>query len=105
MSDVLSLSIDIDSMTLGEMETVEELTGLGLDEIGAAMSMPGPKVKILMALAYVVKRRTEPEITLDAIRAMRVELEDADPKESTASGEPLPSPSPPASLSLAPTGS
>lgn len=82
--DLEQISVDIDSMTMGEMETVEEMTGLGLDQIGELMSKPGPKVKVLMSLALIVRQRTHPETTLDDVRAMRIQLADADPKEQPA---------------------
>lgn len=86
MSDLNDvIDVDIDSMTLGEMEIVEEMTGLGLDEIGAAMTRPGPKVKLLVALAYVVKRRTDPDITLDQVKAMQIKLAVDNPKGEPAS--------------------
>lgn len=97
--DLETISVDIDGMTLGEMELVEDLTGLGLDEIGAVMSKPGPKVKVLTALAYVVKRRTQPDITLEEIKGMRIALADDDPKEPDGSDGQPGSLSPPASPS------
>ena len=95
--DVESIDVDIDAMTLGEMELVEELTGLGLDEIGVVMTKPGPKTKVLIALAYVVKRRTSPDITLEQVKSMRVALADSDPKAPAVTSEPPVSASLPAS--------
>lgn len=102
MSDELDfgvIDVDIDSMTLGEMELVEELTGLGLDEIGTVMAKPGPKVRVLAALAYVVKRRTDPDITLEQVKGMRIQLADADPKGVPATNGQHDSASPLVSLS------
>lgn len=98
--DELTLDLDIDSMTLGEMEIVEDLTGLGLDEIGDAMTKPGPKTKVLVALAYVVKRRTDPTVTVEQVKGMRVSLAASDPKDVPAiDGQPG-SVQPPVSLSV-----
>lgn len=98
--DFESIDIDIDGMTLGEMELVEDLTGLGLDQIGEVMAKPGPKVKVLAALAFVVKRRTDPDVTLEQVKNMRITLADADPKAPPATGVRPVSVSPPESLSL-----
>lgn len=92
-----TVNVDIDTLTLGEMETVEDLTGLGLDEIAAAINRPGPKAKILLALAFVSERRTNPDVTLDDVRGMSIELEASDPKGPSASDATPGSPSPQAS--------
>lgn len=47
---------DVNALTLGEIATVEELGGSPIDTIES-----GPKGKILAALAYVTKRRTDPD--------------------------------------------
>ena len=74
--------IDLDGLTLGEMEIVEDMTGLGLDEVFEALGKPGPKSKILIALGYVTERRKNPDIPLDEVRAMKFAVAAQDPKDS-----------------------
>lgn len=47
---------DVNALTLGEVAAVEDLSGSPIDTIES-----GPKGKTLAALAYVIKRRTNPE--------------------------------------------
>tara|TARA_R110000822_G_scaffold123979_1_gene258492 strand:+ start:5908 stop:6153 length:246 start_codon:yes stop_codon:yes gene_type:complete len=48
--------MDIQKLTLGEVSKVEELSGL---PIGALGDDTKPKGKLLIALAYVIKRRED----------------------------------------------
>lgn len=74
--------IDLDGLTLGEMEIVEDMTNLGLDEVFEALGKPGPKSKILIALGYVTERRKNPDVSLDDIREMKFAVAASDPKDS-----------------------
>lgn len=53
--------MDITNLTLGEISTVEELSGRSLS---ALSDETAPKGKIMAALAYVLKRRQDPKYTL-----------------------------------------
>lgn len=64
------LSIDLDHLTVGEIEEIEELTGQGLDAFGA----PGPKGKMLRAIAFVTRKRSNPDFTWEEAGKLRVEL-------------------------------
>lgn len=48
---------NIQSLTLGEVATVEDLAGTGIGSLGEDQA---PKGKMMAALAYVVQRRKEP---------------------------------------------
>lgn len=78
LDDVLSL--DISSLTLGEMDVIEEMTGLGFEEAYMALSKPGPKAKILTAMAFVLKRRENPDVTVDDVKGLRILVAEPDPK-------------------------
>lgn len=64
-----TIVLDLPSMTLGELEVVEEIAGLD----GVQSMMFGPMTpKALIAAAYVVKRRDHPDFTLEDARAVKV---------------------------------
>lgn len=74
--------IDLDGLTLGEMEIVEDMTGLGLDQIFESLGKQGPKSKILIALGLVTERRKNPDVTVEEIRDMKFVVAESDPKDS-----------------------
>lgn len=76
------LEFDVNALTLGEIETIEEIVGRDvLRELGRGT----PGAKTLIAVVYVIKRRSDPDVTLDDIRQMNVNTlrlgGTADPKE------------------------
>lgn len=75
-----ALSIDLSSLTLGEIELFEDLTGLPFDE---AFDPGKPKAKAMRALAVISKRRTDPDFTWEqsADLIMAVGSTPADPTE------------------------
>lgn len=64
-----TIVLDLDAMTLGELEAIEEVAGA--DAVKAMMAGQ-MTAKALIAVAYVVKRRDQPEFTLEDARALRV---------------------------------
>ncbi|WP_406138807.1 hypothetical protein OH828_14430 [Streptomyces anulatus] len=74
-SDVFSL--DIDSLSLNEIEAIEDIIDGPLD----SLAKPGAKkARMLKAMAFVVKRREDPNFTIEDAGNLRVELK---PKKST----------------------
>jgi hypothetical protein len=76
------LEFDVNDLTLGEIETIEEIVGHDvLRELGRGT----PGVKTLLAVVYVIKRRSDPDVTLDDVRGLKVNMlrlgGQADPKE------------------------
>jgi hypothetical protein len=73
----------IESLTFGEIEEVETLMGRPIDEIHQAGQVKG---KAYAALVFVVGKRTNPALTMEAVKAMTMNegLEllkvDTDPK-------------------------
>lgn len=57
------LAFDFDDLTIEEVEQIEEITGVSIDAIQEKGSAKG---KTLRAIVFVVKRRTDPEFTIDA---------------------------------------
>lgn len=72
-----TITLDLDAMTLGELDTIAEVAGAD-----AAKAMMGGEMspKALIAVAYVVKRRDNPEFTIEDARALKVSaLKQPDP--------------------------
>jgi len=67
LTDVLN--VDINELTIAEVVEIEERTGLPLDALGQADK---PKGKMLQALAYIVKRRDDPEFTWEMAGALKI---------------------------------
>ena len=62
------LSIDLNDLTLGEMEDFEKLSGIKLSDVEGG-SVPAAA---LIALVYISKRRTDPKYTIKKARAVKV---------------------------------
>jgi hypothetical protein len=56
------LKLDLDGLTLNEVELIEELTG---KDIEALISMDVMSGKVAKVLVFVMRKRTEPAITLE----------------------------------------
>ena len=69
-------TVDINSLTIAEVVLIEEMTGLPLDALGQADK---PKGKMLQALAYISKRRDDPEFTWEMAGDLRINPEQSDP--------------------------
>ena len=63
----ISLTIDIEDLTLDEVEEIEEITGESLDNMAAVR-----KGRMLKALAFIILRRDRPDITLEEVGAMKM---------------------------------
>ena len=68
MADIEHFNIDINDLTIGEIVEIEERTGLPLDALGQADK---PKGKMLQALAYISKRRDNPDFTWEMAGALK----------------------------------
>lgn len=75
MADGVSIHIDPDDLTLGELEDFEDLVGRPLDEVLADAGKDGkPRIsaKVLKAFVLIAGRRTNPDMTEADARAVRV---------------------------------
>jgi hypothetical protein len=71
MTDNSTLDFNLNDLTIGEIVTIEELTGLPFD----AMTDPDkPKGKLLQAIAYISKRRENPEFTFEMAGDLKLNL-------------------------------
>ena len=69
----MNLSIDFDSLTLDEIELLEEISGISIDAIGKRLTgEDAPKAKTMKALAFIAARRDDPEITLEDIGKIKL---------------------------------
>ena len=69
MADNEHFNIDINDLTIAEVVEIEERTGLPLDALGQADK---PKGKMLQALAYISKRRDNPDFTWEMAGALKI---------------------------------
>jgi hypothetical protein len=76
-----ALELDLDTLKIREIEELEELTGVSVD----MLQEPGqPKGLVLKVMAYLSRKRTDPDFTLE--QAGELVLRTApvdDPKESS----------------------
>ena len=56
------LTLDISDLTISEIVEIEELTGMPLDSLGQPDK---PKGKMLQAMAYISKKRDNPDFTFE----------------------------------------
>lgn len=73
MSDDDILTIDLNDLRVHEIETIEEVIGTSIDE---AFGAGAPRGKALRALGYVIKRRDNPDFTLEDAGNLRLSLVD-----------------------------
>lgn len=62
--------MDISKLTLGEIATIEQLSGKPFAELA---DEEAPKGAILAALAYVIKKREDKSYTIDQARSLTME--------------------------------
>lgn len=79
--DALDLVIDLQSLKVREIEEIEDLTGTTID---VAFGAGSPRGKALRALAFVIKKREDPEFTWEDAGELTVRLGAPDP--TTAAG-------------------
>lgn len=60
--------IDIESLTLEEIEQLEELTGQPIDKM-----FEGAKARVMRALYFIIKRREDPEFTFEQTAGVTVQ--------------------------------
>lgn len=69
----MNLTIDFDSLTLDEIELLEEMTGVSIDAIGKRLGGDDqPKAKVMKALAFVASRRENPDVTIEEIGQIKL---------------------------------
>lgn len=61
--------MDINTLTLGEVAKIEELSG---QPLAALSDDQAPKGKLMAALAFVIKRRQDPKFTMIQAEALNM---------------------------------
>nr|BEK66832.1 hypothetical protein KPHV_40590 [Kitasatospora purpeofusca] len=75
------LSVDIDSLTIEEIETIEEIIDAPLD----SLAQPGVrKGKMMRAMAVVIKRRTDPTFSVADAGRLRISIKSKPKADPTA---------------------
>lgn len=77
------ISIDLESLTISEIEQIEDIIDGAIDE---AMQPGQRKGKVLRAIGYIIKRRENPNFTLEDAGGLVLKLDDdpADPTNASA---------------------
>jgi hypothetical protein len=74
-TDITDLLVELDSLTVEEVEILEEVTGAAFEQ---AFQAGRPKGKALRALAYIVGRRSDPTFTLEDAGRTRLSFAGSD---------------------------
>lgn len=70
----------IGTLGIGELLEVARLAGVPYDRLGGMLRERGPEaVMVAVALAYVLARRLEPDVTWEDAQRWRIEVVPADP--------------------------
>ena len=71
-----SLSLDISDLTIAEIVEIEELTGMPLDSLGQPDK---PKGKMLQAMAYISKKRDNPDFSFEDAGKIKITTTETKP--------------------------
>lgn len=74
--DADHIVFELDELSLDELETLEEITGLPFDEV---IQEGKPKAAVMKAFAYIVKKRTDPDFTIEQAGALKIRFAKPDP--------------------------
>ena len=76
----MELNIDVNDLTLGEVEFFEAESGLSFDDLAAGRT----NTRAIIALVTITQRRTDPDFSPDDARAVKL----GDIKVDTGSADP-----------------
>lgn len=77
------LVIDLNDIRVREIEEIEELTGESFDAWASAFTDPSkPRGKALRLFAYIIKKRDNPEFTMEEAGDLRIVFDDANPTKA-----------------------
>ena len=74
------LEINLDNLRIREIEEIEEIIGGPFDQ---AFGEGKPRGKALRAIGFVVKRRTNPDFTIEQAGELIIRLGEPDPTTAT----------------------
>lgn len=77
--EVEVLDINLDALKVREIEEIEDLLGVSIED---AFADGKPRGKALRALAFVAKKRTEPNFTWEDAGELTINLAPVDPTQA-----------------------
>lgn len=80
--DADQIVFDLDELSLNELELLEEITGLPFDE---CLVTGKPKATVMKAFACIVKRREDPDFTIEQAGALKIRFAKPDPTKAAGS--------------------
>jgi hypothetical protein len=79
------MEINLDDLTIGEVIEIEEITGMAMD---AMQDAAVPKGRMLQAMAYISRKRTDPDFTLEDALNLKLSVDgDEDPTDASVQDE------------------
>ncbi|MFJ4666730.1 hypothetical protein [Kitasatospora purpeofusca] len=75
------LSVDIDSLSIAEIELIEEVIDAPLDSLAKDGARRGP---MLRAMAVVIKRRTDPDFSIEDAGNLQISIKSKKKPDPTA---------------------
>jgi hypothetical protein len=78
-----TVSIDIETLSIEEVEIIEDMLGLPIDKLTDPNT---PKGRMMRAIAYVIARRTDPTVTPEDVGKWTIRLESGTLDPTGASG-------------------
>ena len=78
-----TFNIDINDLTIAEVVEIEDLTGMQLDALGQDDK---PKGRMLQALAYITKKKENPEFTFEDAGKLKITTASSKPDPTADDG-------------------
>lgn len=75
-NDTFDFEIDLQHLTISELEEIEEKSGLPIDVLADPKR---PKAKMMRAVAYVLRRRDNPAFTWEDAGSLRISFGESPP--------------------------
>lgn len=73
MSEPSTLGETFNNLTAGQAEDLENALDMGVDHISDIINGSGPKMKVLRAVMWIVKREDDPGLAFDDLRSISLE--------------------------------
>lgn len=81
-NEAIQLTLDVNRFTLAELEDLEEATGMSFMALGETLQSGQYPIKLLRALVWILRRRTDPSFSLEDARSLSlgdIRFEDTPP--------------------------
>lgn len=84
----MQITIDLNSLTLGDVEDLEEYCGVPIMELEGRLRSNRLSTRMLTGLVWIMRRKTEPEFTIAQARELKfTEFDVAYPKAGADAAE------------------